>query len=48
MVYVPLTTMQRVFNVNDEIGQMVLSTGDLDLEGSSAMVEAVDLSLIHI
>ena len=42
MVYVPLTTMQRVFNVNDEIGQMVLSTGDLGLEGSSAMVEAVD------
>jgi len=39
---VPLTTMQRVFNGSDEVDQMVLSTGDLDLEGSQAMVEAVD------
>jgi putative ABC transport system permease protein len=41
-VYVPLTTMQRVFNGSDEVDQMVLSTGDLDLEGSTAMVDAVD------
>jgi len=39
---VPRTTMQRVFNGSDEVDQMVLSTGDLDLEGSQAMVEAVD------
>jgi putative ABC transport system permease protein len=45
MVYVPLTTMQRVFNGSDEVDQMVLSTGDLDLEGSTAMVGAVDADL---
>ena len=45
MVYVPLTTMQRVFNGSDEVDQMVLSTGDLDLDGSTAMVGAVDADL---
>ncbi len=45
MVYVPLTTMQRLFQGNDELGSMVLSTGDEDLEGSSAMVDAIDSDL---
>jgi len=42
MIYVPLTTMQRVFEGSDEVDQMVLSTGERDLAGSAAMVEAVD------
>jgi len=42
MVYIPMTTMQRLFQGNDVIGSMVLSTGERDLAGSTAMVEAID------
>ena len=42
MVYIPMTTMQRLFQGNDAIGSMVLSTGDRDLAGSTAMVDAID------
>ena len=42
MVYIPMTTMQRLFQSDDVIGSMVLSTGDRDLAGSTAMVEAID------
>ena len=42
MVYIPMTTMQRLLQGKDGIGSMVLSTGDRDLAGSTAMVDAID------
>jgi len=49
MIYVPLSTMQRLFDGTDKLDQLILSAGESDLEESQRLVETVDadLRLVH-